>query len=122
MVGQMVPYRALGCQSSLELLQQCPEVVEVRQLEDGNTLLVSHCMPWWRRPSGSLRFINVGRPRSASCVSLPFRLTMPLTLRPAIEAHHAEPWFFQMSCITNARSHSAGERSCAAGAKRTWAC
>ena len=40
MVGQMVPYKALGCQSSLELLQQCPEVVEVRQLEDGNTLLV----------------------------------------------------------------------------------
>lgn len=40
MVGQMVPYKALGCQGSLELLQQCPEVVEVRKLEDGNTLLV----------------------------------------------------------------------------------
>ena len=40
MVGQMVPYKALGFSSSLELLQACKEAVEVRKVEGGHTLLV----------------------------------------------------------------------------------
>ena len=40
MVGQMVPYRALGFSCSLELLRACTEAVEVQKVEGGHTLLV----------------------------------------------------------------------------------
>ena len=40
MVGQMVPYKALGFSGSLELLRACTEAVEVRKVEGGHTLLV----------------------------------------------------------------------------------
>jgi len=40
MVGQMVPYKVLGFSSSLELLQACPEAVEIQKVEGGHTLLM----------------------------------------------------------------------------------
>ena len=40
MVGQMVPFKVLGFSSSLELLQACPEAVEIQKVEGGHTLLV----------------------------------------------------------------------------------
>ena len=40
MVGQIVPYKALGFSSSLELLRACTDAVEVHKVEGGHTLLV----------------------------------------------------------------------------------
>ena len=40
MVGQIVPYKALGFSSSLELLRACTGAVEVHKVEGGYTLLV----------------------------------------------------------------------------------
>ena len=40
MIGQMVPYKALGFSCSLELLRACTEAVEVQKVEGGHTLLV----------------------------------------------------------------------------------
>ena len=40
MVGQFVPYKALGFSCSLELLRACTEAVEIQKVEGGHTLLV----------------------------------------------------------------------------------
>ena len=40
-MGQYVPYRALGFSSTYDLMQQSPEVVEVRELEGGHVVLVA---------------------------------------------------------------------------------
>ena len=40
MVGQIVPFKALGFSCSLDLLQACTEAVEVTKVEGGHTLLV----------------------------------------------------------------------------------
>ena len=54
MMGKYVPYKALGFQSTYDLVLSCPEVVEMQQLASGHILLLAvpdektgHMARWW---------------------------------------------------------------------------
>ena len=39
MTGERVPYRELGYQNSFQLLQNCPQLVSIERLPDGNLIV-----------------------------------------------------------------------------------
>ena len=39
MTGERIPYRELGYQSTFQLLQNCPQLVRLERLPDGNLIV-----------------------------------------------------------------------------------